>query len=225
MSKKHQNDEPIALDKALNKSEAFVIKHKNTIIAAIAILIAFIAGLTIYMNKMDEKEINAKDAKEEVRKLPEAEQIEAYKNITNKYEGTDAANLSKAEIGFLYAKEGNYQEAIKYLEDFESDDNIFKAAVLGTLGDCYAGINNNEKAIETLKEAAEMAKEPILTSKYLYTIATLYEATGKKAEANKAYQDIITRYKNESLQAMASDTYAVVNDFIIRAEMGVIRTK
>lgn len=225
MSKKHQNDEPIALDKALSKSEAFVIKHKNRIIAAIVFIIAFVAGLTIYMNIADANENAAKDENlKSYNAATESEKLDGLLNVAKEHDGTDAANLANAEIGFIYAKEGNYEEAIKHLEKFESGDNIFKAAVLGALGNCYAAVNN-PKAIETLQEAADMANEPILTSTYLYTIATLYEAQGNKAEANKAYQNVVDKYKNESLQALTSDTYQKVQQNVYLSEMGAIRTK
>ena len=48
MSTKKKNDEPIVLDQALSRSEAFVLKYKTIILAVIAVIVVILVVAAIF---------------------------------------------------------------------------------------------------------------------------------------------------------------------------------
>jgi tetratricopeptide (TPR) repeat protein len=48
-----------------------------------------------------------------------------------------SGKLAAAYAGICYYKLGQYENAIKYLSQFDGDDNYFTASVIGLTGDCY----------------------------------------------------------------------------------------
>lgn len=50
--------------------------------------------------------------------------------MAEQFSGTKAANLAKAYAGLCYAQLGQYDEAIKYLTEFDGKDQMVGPAVL-----------------------------------------------------------------------------------------------
>ena len=101
---------------------------------------------------------------------------------------------------------GKYEDAIRYLSDFDGDDLMVGPAAIGTLGDCYANLNQLDKATAAFMEAASKADNNTLSPVYLKKAGIIFEKEGKYAEAVKAYTQIKEKYIN-SYQAMDIDKY------------------
>ena len=78
-----------------------------------------------------------------------------FLKVAEQFSGTKAANLAKAYAGLCYAQLGQYDEAIKYLTEFDGKDQMVGPAVLAAAGNCYAQKNELDKAVAALLKAAD----------------------------------------------------------------------
>ena len=119
--------------------------------------------------------------------------------IIEKYDGTSAANKANLYAGIVYAQQKQYEEAIKYLSEYEGNDNIVAAKAKQTLGNCYSQTGDMKKAIELVLEAATMANNIAVTPACWRDAAAMYEAQGNTAEAMKLYNSIKNEYPNSPI--------------------------
>lgn len=118
-----------------------------------------------------------------------------YIKVANNYSMTDASNLAKGQVGIIYHKMGNYKEAIKWLEDFTpQSDKTISPAIVAALGHAYAGNNQVDKAVETLKKAAELANEDVASAQYLVDAGKLLESQNNKKGALEIYTQVKKDY-------------------------------
>ena len=139
-----------------------------------------------------------------------------FVKIASDYSGTDAANLADLYAGLCYANLGKWTEAVTYLEKFSTkNDAMISPAAVAALGNAYANTGNIDKAISTLKKAADMADSKAaddtnnsLSPTFLIQAAQLLEKTNKNDEALKIYQDIKKKYVNaQVVQSSEIDKY------------------
>lgn len=204
MSKKTK-ETPILADEALGKSEAFIIKYKNIIIAAVSVVILAVAGVLAYNTFVVEPKEQEADKALAVaaQYFVDGKYAESLDGdgvnlgtiaICDEYSGTNAGNLASMYAGLALAKQEKYAEAIEYLEDFEADDAIVAPKVKHALGNCYAHTGDNEKAIDLLLDAAEEANNEAVTPFCWRDVAAMYEQEGKSAEAVELYEKIKAEY-------------------------------
>ena len=130
-----------------------------------------------------------------------------FLKIADEYGSTDAGNLAELYAGLSYAQTGKYQEAVIRLENFkERDDAMVSPAALGALGNCYAELDQLDKATATLLKAAEKADNNSLSPLYLLQAGQIFESQGQKDKALECYQKIKTQYVN-SMQYADIDKY------------------
>ena len=129
-----------------------------------------------------------------------------FLKVADEYSGTKAANLTKAYAGICYAKLGKYEEAVKMLNDFDGDDQMVSPAMLGAAGNCYAQLNQLDKAAATLLDAAKKADNNTLSPIFLMQAGEILVKQGKLDDAIQAYTQIKEKYF-QSYQAMNVDKY------------------
>ena len=207
------------LDETLSKSEAFFVKHKNAIIGAVAGIIIVVGGIYAYNNFV------AKPNAEKASTLLAQGQnyfangdydlalngdnrgYTGFLKIADKYSSTKAGNLARLYAGISIAQKGDAESAVKYLEKFStSSDQMISPAALGALGNSYAKIGQVDKAIATLKKAAEKADNNTLSPIYLVQAGQLLESQNKPEEAKKLYEEVKTKY-NKSAEYYTIDKY------------------
>ena len=126
--------------------------------------------------------------------------------VAEEFGGTEAGNLANAYAGMSLAQLKRYEEAINYLADFKGDDTMVAPAAMGALGNCYAQLGQNEKAVSTLMKAAAMSDSHSLSPVYLLQAGLIYEKLGQNDKALDAYNQIKNKYFN-SVQAYDIDQY------------------
>lgn len=203
MSKK--KNEAIAPDEALSKAEAYVIKHKTAFIAVIVAIIAFAAFQAFTPESSESKGNNEADAAvAKVEHLVLAgnydialegnDEIEGLLEIIEKYSGTSAANKANLFAGIAYAQKKQYNDAITYLSQYNGGDNIAAANAKHLLGTCYSQIEEYEKAISTVLEAAALADNAGITPLCWRDAAAMYEVLDNDKEAMNLYNRIKNEY-------------------------------
>ena len=92
---------------------------------------------------------------------------------------------------------------------------MISPAALAALGNAYAHVNQLDKAVSTLKKAAEKADSKAegkvnysLSPTFMMQAAEILESQNKKEEALKIYQDIKKKYINSAVvQSSEIDKY------------------
>ncbi len=218
MAEQDKQEQKLNVEDALSLSEAFLIKNKKGIIggivAVIIIIAAFFAYKYLYLAPREEKaetaifkgeEYFGQDAYETALN-GDSIGYKGFIKIANEFSGTKTANLAKAYAGICYAQLGKFSEAQKYLSDFDGNDQMVSPAILGALGNCYAQLNQLDKAVSTLQDAAKKADNNTLSPVYLLQAGLIMEQQGKYADAITTYTSIKDKYFN-SYQAMDIDKY------------------
>lgn len=212
-------------EQSLNKQEAIFVKYRKQIIAAVLAAIVIIAGVIVYKNFISAPRENKAStalakaqevfAQEDYTKALNGDKTaEGFLAISENYGGTDAANLARAYAGLCYAKMGKWSDAVKYLEDFSTQgDALISPAITAALGNAYANTGDVDKAISTLKKAADMANSEApdgvntsIAPTFLIQAARLLESQNKNDEALKIYKSIKEKYIN-SAAAQDIDKY------------------
>lgn len=129
-----------------------------------------------------------------------------FLSITEKYSGTNAANLAHYYAGTAYLNMGKNKEAITHLEQFNSKDMFLKAMSLGAIGDAFADLNQPQDAFEFYKKASEHTPNDFSTPRYTYKAGLMALELGKKEEALKLFTLIKDNYKG-SIEATNIDVY------------------
>ncbi len=199
------------IGEALETSDVFLTKNKKSIIIAIIAVIVIIGGYFFYENAIAKpKEIKAQEAislgeryfmngQYDLALNGDSIYFDGFVKVANEYSGTKAANLSNYYIGVSYAKLGQYQDAVKYLEKFSSKDEMIYPASLVALGNCYANLDKTDKAISTLKKAANIADNTSISPIALRQAGILLENQKKFKEAVEVYTEIKNKYFNSGI--------------------------
>lgn len=211
-----------------SNTEAFFIKFKKQILIAVVAVIVVIAGLLLYKAYVQApREDKASTALAKGQQYFNQEQFDKALNgdgagyagfvkIASDYSGTDAANLADLYAGLCYANLGKWAEAVTYLEQFSSKgDAMISPSAMAALGNAYANTGNVDKAISTLKKAADMADSKAedgtnnsLAPTFLVQAAQLLESQKKNDEALKIFQDVKKKYVNaQVVQSSEIDKY------------------
>ena len=218
MADKKQTQDPLDLEVAMSSSEAFIIKYKNKFLAGIAAIVIVVGGVLGYQHFIAEP--NEKKASEALFKGEQYFMADNYEfalngdslgyegflKVADEFSGTDAGQLANAYAGICYAQLGQYENAVKFLDKFNADDQLVSPALMGTLGNCYAQLGQLDKGAATLIKAADKADSQALSPIYLIQAGQIYEKLGKKSEALSAYQTVKDKYFN-SYHAMEIDKY------------------
>ena len=212
------NQKGAPVEETLSKNEAFFLKYQKQIIGTVVALVVIVAGCILYNNYVAAP--NAEKANTALAKGQEYFANEMYEQALNGDStgfigfakiasefGGDAANLANLYAGLCYANLDKWQEAVNYLEKFDQkDDQMISPATLGALGNAYAHVNQLDKAVATLKKAAEKADNNSLSPTFLIQAGEILESQNKKDEALKLYQTVKDKYFN-SMQYQNIDAY------------------
>lgn len=118
-----------------------------------------------------------------------------FLNIISKYSGTPAGNLAKFYAGSCYMKLGEYDNAIKYLKDFKSDDKLIMVRAYGLIGDAYAEQGKNADAADFYKKAGTYYEDDNFNSpEYLFRAGLMYQELNKQSDAVKMFSIIKDKY-------------------------------
>ncbi len=204
---KSKNNQTLDVNETIAQSEAFILKNKKWLLSVIIGLVVVIGGYFVskyyYFEPRAEKASTVLSLGQQYFTAGDYDKalngdgkdFPGYVNISKEYKCTDAANLAHLYAGICYAKQEKYPEAIAELESFSpQDDQTISPAALGTLANCYANNEQIDEAIETFKEAADLADNASLSPVFLLNAGMLLESLNKNEEALAVYEQIKNDY-------------------------------
>ena len=217
MSKKVK--EPAELEtvgRALSSSEAFIEKYQKQILIGVGVIVLVVLAVMAVNNfYLKPHVVAAENAMYKAQELfavdsfkvavdGNGKDVMGFKEIASEYGMTASGNLANAYTGICYYKLGKYQDAVKYLTQYDAGDDYFKTSVIGLTGDCYAELGETGKAQDYYSKAIGQKNE--LSKKKKKKAGILFETKGQAADAEKMYLQIKNDYP-KSMEAGDIDKY------------------
>src|SRR6187401_296560 len=214
---KKSDDAILDLTEAKFKATSFFEKNQKIILGVLVGLVVVVGGWFAYSNLVKEpKEQKAMSQLWKAQMQFEQDSfVMALENpgggylgflqIAKDYSGTKAGNLAKFYAGVSYLNLGNFDEALKFINDFHPAGALGPNMKHGVLGDVYSELNQMDKAIENYHKAAATEND-LLTPYYLKKEALLLESQNQVAKALEIYKKIKSKYPNSN-EALSIEKY------------------
>ena len=129
-----------------------------------------------------------------------------FLDIIDEYGITESANLAKYYTGISYLHLGQYEDAIDYLNDFNTDDLLLEPIVAGAKGDAYLELGEMDNALKQYKKAYSTNDNELTTPVYMMKAANLLEMMDEPEEALTIYKRIKEEYP-DSAEGRTVDRY------------------
>jgi len=139
-------------------------------------------------------------------------QYPGFEKVISQYGSTEAGELAKFYAGSIHVKKGNFDKAISYLKDFDTDAPQIQARAYKLLGDAYAEKGNGREGLENYKKAARhFEDDDMAASESLFLAAYLADKVlNDKNQAIELYKEIKTKY-GQTQWAFEAEKYLAVN--------------
>lgn len=134
-------------------------------------------------------------------------------DIADNYGSTPSGNLANYYAGMSYLEINEYQNAISYLEDFNSDDMMLAPLAKGAVGDAFMQLGQPEEALGYYEKAAKMNANDVTTPRFLFKAGVAAIELGNNDAAIK----YLTRIKDEY---STSDYASQVDAYLGKAQAG-----
>ena len=115
---------------------------------------------------------------------------DGFVTLADKFSGTAAGNTANYYAGISYLQLGDFDNAIKYLEDFSPEGDLLPITKYGALGDCYAEKKDMAKAVDFYNKAVKAGDNEVLTAYYLKKLGMANEYNQNIEAAKEAYMRI-----------------------------------
>jgi tetratricopeptide (TPR) repeat protein len=211
-----------AVEEALSKTERFIEDKQKPILIVIAVLVVVVLaffGFQRFYLMPQEKEAQVQIFMAE--KYFDQDSLNlalngdglnpGFLDIIDDYKWTKTANLAHYYAGIVYMKQGDYQTAIDYLENFSGDDELVAPMAIGAIGDCYLEIGETQKAIDHYLRAANFSKNDVTSPAFLMKAGWTYEI-------NEEYNKAVDVYKIIKTEHSKSQEAREIDKFIAHAE-------
>lgn len=219
MAKKntHHGDNLEELESALTRTEQFIEDNQKTItyiIGGVVLVVAAYLGFNKFYMQPREKEalsqmFMAVDyfEKDSFNLAINGDgNYLGFLDIIDDYGSTKSANRAKYYTGISYLYLGQYENALDYLNDFDTDDLLLQPITEGAKGDAYLELGENEKALKQYRKAYETTDNELTTPVYMMKAANLLETMNRPNDALSLYKSIKEKYP-KSNEGMEADRY------------------
>ena len=202
MANKQEVEEQTTLDKLnsnLGSASEKIAENKNVIMWAIGALVVVaalvICYLFLYRNPQVNKAYEAYNEVEVKAMGNDSIAVAEYKKVADKFSGTKAAKLAALSAGQSLYNQGKYQDAIKYLEDANTGEDVLDANTIALTGDCYVNLKKYDKALDCFAKAVKKADgNPQIVPRVLLKEANIYDEQKKYDKALACYEEIRDSY-------------------------------
>ena len=193
------------IESTLGKTEMFVEKNKKPLVICVVAVILVVLAIVGWNSLI--KEPQEQEALETYYNAEQLSMEEQYKlalegdgnfsglvEVVDEFGGTDAGNLAKYYAGVSCLNTGDYENAVKYLKDFESEDMFVKPLAMGLLGDAYLELDNVAEAAKCYEKAAKETDNMLTSPWLLLKAGYTYEMLENYEKALEMYQIMRDKY-------------------------------
>jgi len=205
MNTEEQSTENKGIDSLIH---FFETQKQNAIIAGVTLIL--LAGGIYYYNDIykPQQEIDAADnffmaeryfALDSLDKSLMGDGIHlGMIDIADEFGATEVGKQASYYAGRILLEQGKYDEALGYLKAVSMNDEIMAAQVITLQGDCYAELEDFQKAGDTYMKAARKRDNGITAPYALMKAGIVYEEAGEYDDAIDAYTEIQDNYPNST---------------------------
>ncbi len=211
----HTEESFANIEETISKTEHFVENNKNTLsygVLALFAIVLLIMGYNKYIRIPNQEEAYSSIWHAEQYfgdgnynyALNGVDDTPGFLDIIDNYGSTPSGNLARYYAGICYFNmaqtdtsgmaEEYYNDAIDYLNDFESEDINIKPMSIGVIGDCEMELGNQEKAATKYMEAAHLQDNNFISPMMLKKAGMTYHILGDHEKALKAFKEIKEKY-------------------------------
>ena len=207
MAKKNvkQDDNLQELESALTKTEQFVEDNSKIIsyvVGGIIIVVAAYLGFNkFYIQPKEDEAISQMFMAENYFEKDSFNlaingdgNYLGFLDIIDDYGMTKSANRAKYYTGISYLYLGQYEDALDYLNDFETDDLLLAPVAEGAKGDAYLELGETDSALKQYKKAYAASDNELTAPVYMMKAANLLESMDKLEDALALYEGIKAEY-------------------------------
>ena len=213
MAKKEEHkhellENPEALKEKLAGAESWLEQNPKIVVGVAAAILIIVGGYFAFnYYKNSQNDLAQKEMFQAVYYF-EADSLDKALNgdgnnlgfleIIDEYSVTDAANLANFYAGVSYLKQGKFELARLYLEDFNAADLLIQARAYGLVGDSYMEEKKYDDAAKYYNKAANYKPNKYFSPSYLMKEALAYEKLNQNDKARETYDKIINLYWESS---------------------------
>ncbi len=197
-------ENPQALAEKLRGAENWMERNPKAAIGILAAAVLLIGGYFGFQYYKDNQEAEAQREMFQAVYYFEADSLDlalngdgnnlGFINIIEDYGITNAANLANYYAGVSFLKQGKFEVARLYLEDFKSRDLLIQARAYSLIGDTYMEEDNFEQAATFYNKAANYKPNKYFSPAYLMKAALAFEKSNQEKKAIDTYDKIINEY-------------------------------
>ena len=199
-------DQIVALEEALGKTEQFIEKNQKILIIVITAIVIIVLGFYGYKKLyVAPQETEAQEQMFQAEAYFDVDSLNralygdgnnlGFIDIASEYGVTKAGNLANYYAGICFLKKGSFEEAIDYLDDFSLEGQIIAPMALGAKGDAYMEIGDIETAANYYLKAADYDINDFTTPLFLMKAAWTYELLEEYDKAIDALERIDKEYQ------------------------------
>ena len=209
MSKKKEThqDQFENVENALSKTEHYIEENQKSLTIIVVAIIVIVGGYLGYKRFVETPMEN-----ESKSQMWMAEQYFAkdsfnlalngdgnylgFLDIIEEYSITKSANLANYYSGISYLHLGQFENAIEYLKQFESDDKMIAPVAFGAIGDSYMELDNLSDALVFYNKAVNTSDNNFTTPIYLMKVGFVHKQNGDYKKALDTYKRIEKDFPN-----------------------------
>lgn len=211
MSKEIKNSQEVAVAEAVSKTEAFFENNGKKFLIGLLVVIVLVAGGYAYKALVLDK--NAERAAELIVDAQQRfgeenadfalalngdENGAGFLDVIEQYGSTPVGNLAKHYAGICYVRLGEWDNAEKYLAQFDEVDGLsgelINAQNAGLRGDVAVEQDRYEDAAVLYKKAVKASKNNFSAPTYLHKLILVYTVLNNAEEAEKCYDHLRKEY-------------------------------
>ncbi len=190
----------------IEKAKGMFEKYKKPIIGISAAIILLVGGWFAYNKYIQEPgEQKAAEAMFKAEEYFKNDSLnlalkgdgtnKCFLYIIKNYGGSKSGELANFYAGNIFLRNGDFNNAIKYLKDFSTDSKQIQMIAYGRLGDAYSELKKNDEAVDHYKKAGHaFPEDEFNASEFLFRAGYLLESLGKNSEAIEVYKEIRQKY-------------------------------
>ena len=203
--KTQQEDNLQELESALTKTERFIEDNQNMITyvvgGIILVVILFLGFSKFYLQPKEDEALSQMFMAENYFEKDSFNlaingdgNYLGFLDIIDEYGITKSANRAKYYTGISYLHLGQYEDALDYLKDFDTDDLLLAPIVEGAQGDALLELGETDDALKQYKKAISVSDNELTTPVYMMKAAGLLETMDELEEALALYEEIKEKF-------------------------------